>query len=284
MYLPFENHHFDFYDPIATYVNSGFLNQVELNSSALNIQNYFKSIEAQKEYKLIEDLKNFHLLEDTEFDSIITEILKNIDASKYPLVSYPNIFLVFLQIEFLQIHDFKVSQDIIDTFIKGMNNSLPISEFTKSFEYSIPIFEGTNTKYEPIRIRAIELNNSLKDEVIKQISESFMKVMESKDGSNISSFMIKQEYFNEPFFKFIDSHIFFDITLALSNIAKYKLYEGFHQRYINYNTIYTSSQELSFFNSYNSLIKNYIEKHPVSIDANNLQRFVKFIDEIIARK
>ncbi|HKR05233.1 MAG TPA: P-loop NTPase fold protein [Bacteroidia bacterium] len=266
-YLPFYDVLYDYYDMVATYLHTGFLNKSALVALSSEIQKTVKSKEASHEASLISRLTNILVLKDEEFDPLIKEIKEEVLKGSFLLTVYPNIFIQLLHIESQGINGFKIDDSIFDIFEAGMRASLNKSTYYEQFQIMIPDIRGGNAKYDRIKHLAIELNESLHDNILKDKSENLLNLIKNEKCNDLLFFLASEADKFNPYFMQVDAKIFFDLLKHSSNNCLNHFHDGLKKRY-NYQTISdTIRDESQFFQELKKLIDTYLlnkENKPIS--------------------
>lgn len=281
-YLPYLDTRFSYYEPLANYIHNGVLDGDALLVIANEITNQLEINNKTNEVDISQKLNSIYTLDDNELLPLIEKVLKVVGEGTYQLVTYPNIFFSLLRIEHLKIHNFVVTDKIIEIFLAGINKGKSKSKYSSAFQYQIPIYEGKLEKYDKVKHAAIEANNSLKYREIELYGKTLLELMKEGEIDDAAEKISNSQYQFEPVFAFMDPKDIYNVIITLHNENKWKIYDALHLRYSYSNSSSSSKKELLFFTDFKNLLDKHIDAsntHKISIEV--LKQYSALADQII---
>lgn len=260
---------FHYCQEIANYVHDGYLNEEKFADVIKEIIQDIKRKEETEENKLINEIRNWRELMDDDFEPLVKKILQKIDEGTLTLMAYPLIFAEFLQFEFYKLDNFEVSEDIMESFKKGIDKSKETHTYFEAFRYKLPLWSDKDTtpareKYLQICDYVIKANDSTLNKVYNDISNMILSHLEQNKSSELQGIIINPSNLNTPIFETIDVGIFFGLLLKADSETLQALNAGIYGRYsdsdIRHEPIFQREKE--FFQKLHELIKERIDQTP----------------------
>lgn len=259
-YLPFNDHYFSYFDVIADFVSTGFLKIEKIESDVEEIISDISRKEISEETIIIQRLSGFLTLKDDELAPLLIEILDKVENGKFELPAYPNLFLILMQIESFRIDDFKIEEETIGKFKRGIDISKGRAKYVESFRFKIPGWRGNDSRYELLSEYAIKANDSLLDQSLKVNADRIIPLIDANQGKELYDYIMKPENLGLPFFYYLDPNLIFKKIEASENSLIYHFTISIYDRHLKGYELHSMNKEKKFFTSLLTLVTSYLEK------------------------
>lgn len=263
MYLPFDNHYFNYFEVIANLAYTGFLDVNKLIFDISEMTDELIRKEKTQEAILIQKMSDCFVLKDEEFSPLITEILQQVETGLFDLPTYPNIFTRLMQIEQYKLEGFIIDESIIQKFEKGIEISKKSAKYLEAYRWKIPIWQVPDPRYTRISEFAIQTNESLLYKNVESYSKEIIQLIDNSSGDELYSYLTNTEFINLPVFLYLDSVKIFEKLKIANNILKYNFLNGLRDRFNRSVSSETYKKELSFFAAFLDLLNAHIDSQKV---------------------
>ncbi len=281
-YLPFDNHLFDYYEFIANYIHTGYLSLEDLKQNISSICDEMRLKEATEEDIIINKLANIFKLNDEEFTPLLNDVFEKVEKGAFELATYPNIFASLLQIEHYKINNFQIDETIFKRFEKGIDISKTRSKYLESFRYRIPIWQGTNNKYKRISDYAIQANESLQAENIRNYAQNIPNLIETNKGEELYQHLSNKDLLFIPLYIHLDPVDIFNKLAKSNNSTIYYFRDSLYCRYRSEIANECTKKETYFFANLLDLINNHITQNKtITISIVALTELQKEVNRIV---
>ena len=263
MYLPFDNHYFNYFEVIANLAYTGYLDVNKLNFDISEMTDELTRKEKTQEAILIQKMFDCFVLRDDEFGPLITEVLQKVEKGLFDLPTYPNLFTRLMQIEHYKLEGFIIDESIIQKFEKGIEISKKSAKYIEAYQWKIPIWEVPEPRYARISEFAIQANESLLYKNVESFSQEIIQHIDNSNGDELYKYLTNSEYINLPVFFYLDSiKILEELTIA-DNVLKYSFVNGLRERFNRSVSTESYKKELPFFAALLDLLNAHIDNQKV---------------------
>jgi hypothetical protein len=185
---------FFYYSVIAEYIHFGFLEIDKFKEMISNIDKQIKNNGKSEESIIIDKFRNWELIEDTNFMPLIEKTLEKIEKAEFDLYAYPVLYAQLIQFEYMQIENFKITEDITKSFKDAIDKSKTNHKYSPMFNMSIPHWDssdktGSREKYLEIYDYAVQANEDAGIEERKQDSDKFLEMIKNNDFEKLQNYM-----------------------------------------------------------------------------------------------
>ena len=184
---------FYYYPTIANYVHFGYIPE-DFESLIKTIRNEIKKEEESEDAVSLKKIKNWELIEGEEFNDLIGYILDLVDKCKFNLYTYPAIYAQLIQLEYMQIENFKLTNEIKNLFFKAIDESKKTHKFEYTFNMRIPQWDytdksGGKDKYQEIYSYALRANEEVGNLEHKNEIDKFVEMVSSNNIKGLEDYM-----------------------------------------------------------------------------------------------
>jgi hypothetical protein len=263
MYLPFDNHYFNYFEVIANLAYTGFLDVKKLSSDISDMTAELTQKETTQEAILIQKMFDCFILTDDEFNPLITEVLQKVENGLFDLPTYPNLFTRLMQIEHYSLEGFKIDEVLIEKFLKGIDISKKRAKYIDAYRWKIPLWDAPEPRYSRISEYAIKANESLLYANVKSYAQEILLLIENNDRDELYKRIVNSQFLNLPVFSYIDPVALFDRLIKTDNLLKYNFSNGLYERYKHNHSSESYKKELNFFTGLLELLNKHIANQKV---------------------
>ncbi len=253
---------FYYYPTIANYVHFGYIPE-DFESLIKTIRNEIKKEEESEDAVSLKKIKNWELIEGEEFNDLIGYILDLVDKCKFNLYTYPAIYAQLIQLEYMQIENFKLTNEIKNLFFKAIDESKKTHKFEYTFNMRIPQWDytdksGGKDKYQEIYSYALRANEKVGNLEHKNEIDKFVEMVSSNNIKGLEDYMYNIN--NKDIIKNINVETLFE-KLLLAKGATIKMFvHGIYAFYPDNSLFSLSDEEVAFFKRFDELIDDYFSK------------------------
>lgn len=205
---------FHYSEQLANYINTGYLEQEKLEQEIIELVEELKKKEDSEETKTLKAIQNWQNTEKEKFSKLLANTLGKVESGTLTMGAYLHILGELLKIEFYQIEDFKVDNEVIEQFKKGIDKSRTLHKSDNSFEIRLSRWvekedSPAKNKFNDIRDYLIEANQSCGLEEKSSIKDQILEFIKNNDSEKLTSFHKEMGYIGEPFLADASPEIFF---------------------------------------------------------------------------
>lgn len=258
---------FNYSEEIANYVQNGYLDKEKLNQEITEIQIEIKKEKGTDEEVLLKKIKNWRELSDNEFNPLLEKILTKVDEGKFNLYSYPLVFAELLQLEYFQVDNFEITEQIIIKFKKGIDLAKTKHKYVPAFGYKIPMWSDRDTseiriKYEVISQYTIEANDYALSKENIEVSSLIIEYIKTNSHKELQELVSSPNHLGVPIFESLKYQDVFNNLLKATNETISAFNWGLYGRYTEGDPYTHKSfiHEKDFFCELQKLIGEYIDK------------------------
>jgi len=259
---------FYYYPAIANYIHFGYIPEV-FEFLIETVRNDIKKDEESEDAVSLKKLKNWELIESGEFNDLIEHILGLVDKCKFNLYTYPAIYAQLIQLEYMQIEKFKLTDGIKSQFFNAIDKSKKTHKFEYTFNRRIPLWDNTDKsgakdRYQEIYNYALHANEEVGNLEYKNEIDKFVEMVSSNNIEGLEGYM--NNINNKDIIKNITAETLFEKLLLAKGTTIKMFVHGIYAFYPD-NSLYSlSDEEIAFFKRLDELIDDYFsktEKRPI---------------------
>lgn len=278
---------YHYYPVVNEYVANGYLDEGEIDTLINELEENYEKLEETPEGKLFKTICNWKLIKDDELVGIIDQVLNAVKDCKYSVDELTQLFYLLLKLEYYGIEDFKLTDEIENTFKESVKTVMRRTGFDLYIESKLYYYtpnqysKELDERYENYLSFIGENNRELRKRSDQSIIDGFMEDLYKNNVDKIV------EYSKGPFCQFLFENLdpkAVSEALFKANVETVEAFRrGVFYRYPDGIVVgQLSSNERDFLSGLHDEISSFIGKqHHRKLSSVWYQLIVKKIEKIL---
>ena len=279
-----DNRTIRFYDELYDLVYDGYVPQENLNIIIKTIRDEYIAKVETEEIILAKRIFDWPQIPDDEFNGVVEEVNKKVLEYKYKVFDLLKIYGAYIQIEAMEIENFKVDDNLTNSFKSAIDAAMRDQLYFPFFDIKAPLWDDydrtrAKEKYNELRRYAFSINQRHKEESTQSKKQDILNMIHSNDAEQFRNFI--SDYNNKLLFVEIPPEDIINAIVSANAETKQVFFYGLHSFFPKNSP---SASDLEFLTSIKKGLDAYLNRQTTRrISLAYLYRTQKYIDETISQ-